>query len=114
MSKIQSIRKMAVAALGAVAVTAPVAPVANAQVPAIIGVPGAAGTIGSPCSLPAGSIAVGPTGAPLQQICAGVGNLAFIAPTIGQVASVVGPTIIGPAVGVQAVTSTGAAVVSSP
>ena len=87
--------------------TAPAAPAANAQVPIGVGAPGGAAATGSPCSLPAGSIAMGPTGAPLEQVCAGVGDLAFIGPSSGQIASVVGPTIIGPAVGVQAVASAG-------
>jgi hypothetical protein len=108
------IRKTAVAAVSACALTALAAPVANAQVPPVLGAPGGAASTGSPCSLPAGSIGVGPTGAPLEQVCAGVGNLAFIGPTIGQVSSVVGPTVIGPAVGVQAVASTGAVVGSVP
>ena len=113
-SKMRSIRKTAVATLGALALTASAVPAANAQVPIGLGAPGGAATNGSPCSLPAGSIGVGPTGSPLEQVCAGFGNLAFVGPTIGQIATVVGPTIIGPAVGVQAVASAGPVVGTVP
>ena len=108
----KSIRKTAVGTLGAVALTAPAAPSANAQVPIGPVAPGGAAAAGSPCSLPAGTIVGGPPGSPLQQVCAGVGNLAFIGPTIGQIATVVGPTIIGPSVGVQAVSSGGSVVLT--
>ena len=103
----KSIRKTAVATMGAVALTALAAPAANAEFPIGVGTPGGAAPTGSPCSLAVGSIAVGPPGTPLQQVCAGAGNLTFIGPATGQIASVVGPTIIGPAVGVQAVASAG-------
>ena len=44
-------------------------------------------TIGSPTQS---------TGGTENEICQGGGGLAFVAPAIGQVATVVGPTIIGP------------------
>ena len=67
---------------------------AHAQVvdPVAPGVPLAAGacspeTIGSPTQS---------TGGTENEICQGGGGLAFVGPAIGQVATVVGPTIIGP------------------
>jgi hypothetical protein len=53
--------------------------------------------------VPAGACSPATIGSPTQtvggtenEICQGGGGLAFVAPAIGQVATVVGPTIIGP------------------
>ena len=76
-------------ALG-LAAWAPALP-ASAQVvdPAVPVAPGACSpaTIGSPTQS---------TGGTENEICQGGGGIAFVAPAIGQVATVVGPTIIGP------------------
>jgi hypothetical protein len=64
---------------------------ASAQVvdPAVPLTPGACSpaTIGSPTQS---------TGGTENEICQGGGGIAFVAPAVGQVATVVGPTIIGP------------------
>jgi hypothetical protein len=90
--------------LAAVAVTAAFAvatPAASAQV--VPGVPGFGGDVAGPCA----HVNSGPdTGVPgvAPQVC-GAG-LVFIGPSVGRIASVVGPTIISPgfvgAVGVGA------------
>ena len=79
-----------IAALG-LAAWAPALP-ARAEVvdPAVAVAPGDAcspATIGSPNQS---------TGGTENEICQGGGGIAFVAPAIGQVATVVGPTIIGP------------------
>jgi hypothetical protein len=81
----RSIRKTAVAVVGAVALTAAATPTANAQT-------GVAGATASPCSTQQGT-AIGATGNVPVQICSG-GGLTFVAPVIGQIASVIGPTIM--------------------
>lgn len=100
-------RSRVVVAIAAIAVVAIAAPGASADpgFPGFSGVPGVAvapspvgnvaGLIG-PCgrSTPQGQ---GGTGSANQnQICQGAG-LVFVGPAVGQVVSIVGPTIIGPA-----------------
>jgi hypothetical protein len=104
-----TIRRASVAALAAGAALAVGAPTAGASpVPtpdwAPFGGPGQGlGPIGDnpatavgPCNTPTGAEGQGGTGGTSGQACLGAG-LSFIGPSIGQIASVVGPTIIGPA-----------------
>ena len=103
----RSIRKTAVAVVGAVALTAAATPTANAQWP---GPTGAAGSIASPCSTQQGT-AIGLTGNAPVEICSG--GLVSVAPVIGQIASVFGPTINSPGVvviGGQVAASAGPAI----
>lgn len=93
-------RKSLVAAIAATAVLAVVAPGASAEVPFGLGpanspVGNGAGLIGL-CgrNTPEGQ---GGTGAVAPQICQGAG-LVFMGPSVGQITSVIGPTIIGPTV----------------
>jgi hypothetical protein len=48
----------------------------------------------------------GPTAGTTAQVCQG-GGLSFVGPAIGQISSIVGPTVIGPAVGVTVIQSAG-------
>jgi hypothetical protein len=66
---------------------------------------GIAGAFG-PCSRPSAE-GQGGTGAADHQVCQGAG-LSFIGPAIGQVATVIGPTIIGPVANVNVAVSAGA------
>jgi hypothetical protein len=66
---------------------------------------GIAGAFG-PCSRPSAE-GQGGTGAADHQVCQGAG-LSFIGPAIGQIATVIGPTIIGPAANLNVVVSAGA------
>jgi ABC-type transport system substrate-binding protein len=50
-----------------------------------------------PCGTPTGAEGMGGTAGTENKACILQGGLSFIGPSIGQVASVVGPTIIGPA-----------------
>lgn len=49
----------------------------------------------------------GPVGGTAAQVCLGAGGLSFVGPSVGQISSIVGPTIIGPAVGVTVIQSAG-------
>jgi hypothetical protein len=51
---------------------------------------------GEICSDPSGAQNQGSVGHTRNQICQGVGAPVFIGPQLGQVATVIGPTIIGP------------------
>jgi hypothetical protein len=100
----------AIAAIGALAIAAPAA---SADFPGFTGFPGFPGTavggVGSatgilgPCSRTT-TEGQGATGTADPQAC---GVLAFIGPSVGQIASVIGPTIIGPAVIGSSVVSAG-------
>jgi hypothetical protein len=97
-----SIRRALVAALAVVAVLALGAPAASAQaVPPIGGISppqwyGPWGTApAGPCAVPSVQ-GQGSTGRISTQVCQGVGGPTFVGPQIGQVASVIGPVIIGP------------------
>jgi hypothetical protein len=72
-----------------------------------VGVP-SAGLGASPC----GTAVAGGQGSPsAPAVCAG--GLSFVGPTIGQIASVIGPTIISPAVvGTSVIVASGSNVVS--
>jgi hypothetical protein len=51
---------------------------------------------GEVCSTPTADENQGNVAGTNNQICQGGGGLVFVAPAVGQVATVVGPTIIGP------------------
>jgi hypothetical protein len=104
----------AIAAIGALAVVAPGPSAAATGFPvpsAFTGfVPGAAGNgiagAFGPCSRPTAQ-GQGGTGTAGQQVCQ-LDGLSFIGPAIGQVATVIGPTIIGPVANVNVAVSAGA------
>jgi hypothetical protein len=86
---------LAVAAtMGVFAVAAPVSSASiftwPVGLPSINSVGGQAGTYGCGSNAPAGN---GPAGGTTNQSCGAV--LSFIGPSIGEIASVVGPTVIG-------------------
>jgi hypothetical protein len=101
------------AALGvSLALTAgvPAASAATASLPDWAATPGGAGSNVASCNPPTSGIGQAPTGSTTALTCLGTG-LNFVAPAIGQVAAVIGPTIIGPAVvGNLAVTAGSSAV----
>ena len=82
-------RLLALAATVALVVAIPAgsAPAARAQ--AVPGVPGD----GGPCLGSISPSGLGDAGATFNQVCGG--GVAFIGPAIGQIGTVVGPTIIG-------------------
>ena len=98
------------AAMAAMAVAAPVSGATAAIVPGVVAQGGQAnapaGCTGS--NAPSG---VGDAGATVNQIC-GAG-LVFVGPSIGQVATVIGPTIIGSTVAAPVTVSPGPVAVSS-
>jgi hypothetical protein len=107
----------AMAAIGALAVVAPGASAATtgSPVPAAstrfvpVGFTPAGNTIAGgfgPCSRPSAE-GMGGTGAADHQVCQ-LGGLSFIGPAVGQVATVIGPTIIGPTANLNVVVSAGA------
>jgi hypothetical protein len=49
----------------------------------------------------------GNAGGTANQVCLGPGALSFIGPSIGEVSSIVGPTIIGPASNISVIQSAG-------
>lgn len=49
----------------------------------------------------------GNAGGTANQVCLGPGGLSFVGPSIGQVSSIVGPTIIGPASNISVIQSAG-------
>jgi hypothetical protein len=50
---------------------------------------------------------LGPVGGTAAAVCLAPGGLSFVGPAIGQISSIVGPTIMGPAVGVTVIQSAG-------
>ena len=87
-----------IAAAATIATLAIGAPSASAQVP--VGVPG-----GTLCTGPIAPTGVGDAGATDNQVCGAV--LSFVGPDIGQVATVVEPTIIGSVVNAPLTAATG-------
>jgi hypothetical protein len=115
-----SIRPRIAAAIAAVAALAVGAQPAAASATTPVPVPGLLG--GGLPALGTGAFGHGPFGGPCgtavvqgqgatagteSKICVGAG-LVFVAPAIGQIATVIGPTIIGPAAVGSVVTSAGA------
>jgi hypothetical protein len=112
-----SIRKLLAAALCICAALAAAAPGANAQVPFPFPAGGNVGPIGNnpatalgPCSSPSGAEGQGGAGHVENQTCVGAG-LSFTGPAIGQIATVIGPTIISPGFAGTVVVSAGSAAV---
>ena len=98
------IRKRATAVLGVIALTAAAAPGAQAQVVPTTGPPAAAGVGASPCATTVTGLVGGSPGTPLVSSCSG---MSYIAPTIGQMATVTGPVNTGGVVVGQQVVSAG-------
>jgi hypothetical protein len=76
----------------------PITPEPSSVIPLSSGVAPLAGTITSaagPCGSATGQVAQGSFGITSAQLC-NPGGLTFIGPAIGQIASVIGPTIISP------------------
>ena len=67
---------------------------------------GSGGICGS-SSATQGGIGASTAGGTTAQVCLGPGALSFVGPAIGQVSSIVGPTIIGPAANINVVQSAG-------
>ena len=91
----------ACAALGVAAAAASASTPASlpaSLAPLQVSPPGAAGgnANGAPCAGTVGPEGQGNTGGSFASVCQGEG-LAFVSPAIGQVGSVIGPTIIAPA-----------------
>jgi hypothetical protein len=106
------LRKATVAALAVAAAFAVGAPAANAQFPiptgSAQGISPTGNTAIAPgnCTTPVGAEGLGGTAGTTNMSCIGAG-LSFIGPSIGQVASVVGPVIIGPSFVRTAIVSAG-------
>jgi hypothetical protein len=98
------------AAMGVLAVAAPVSGARADVVPGGVAQGGQANAP-SGCVGPNGPSGVGDAGATENQICGAV--LAFVGPSIGQVATVIGPTIIGSTVVAPVTVSAGPVAVSS-
>ena len=107
-------RTLAISAVAAAALAGGIAPSAHAAVWPTSWVPGAVDnntTGGGPirsgiCGSSSGAENQGGTGGTNTYLCMGPG-LMFVGPQIGQIASVVGPTIISPGFVGQVVTSAG-------
>ena len=54
-----------------------------------------------------GGIGASTAGGTTAQVCLGPGALSFVGPAIGEVSSIVGPTIIGPASNINVIQSAG-------
>jgi hypothetical protein len=54
-----------------------------------------------------GGIGASTAGGTTAQVCLGPGALSFVGPAIGQISSIVGPTIIGPASNINVIQSAG-------
>jgi hypothetical protein len=67
---------------------------------------GSGGICGS-TSASQGGIGDGTAGGTTAQVCLAPGALSFVGPAIGQVSSIVGPTIIGPAANINVIQSAG-------
>jgi hypothetical protein len=102
------------AAMAVLAVAGPVSGARAAFTP--IGFPGVIGQ-GGQANAPSGCVGanapsgVGDAGATVNQICGAV--LAFVGPSTGQVASVIGPTIIGSTIAAPITVSPGPVLVTS-
>jgi hypothetical protein len=102
-----------------VAALAVAAPVSGARADVPVGFPGAGGGVaqGGQANAPSGCVGsnapsgIGDAGATSNQLC-GV-TLAFIGPSIGQVSTVMGPTIIGSTVLAPVTVSSGPVAASS-
>jgi hypothetical protein len=103
----------ALAATVALAVGAPAAGASTAQannfsVPiAVAPVPAVGNTALAPCGRASGFDGQAATGEVTSQVCQGAG-LSFIAPATGQIATVIGPTIISPGFVGNVIVSAGA------
>jgi hypothetical protein len=62
---------------------------------------------GGLCGATSASQGNGSVGGTASQICLGAGGLSYVGPSIGQISSIVGPTVIGPSVGVTVIQSAG-------
>jgi hypothetical protein len=98
------------------AVLSVAAPVSGARAFAPIGVPGGLAQGGqanapSGCVGPNAPSGIGDAGATENQVCGAV--LAFVGPSIGQVATTIGPTIIGSVVVAPITVASGPVAVSS-
>lgn len=110
-------RKRATAVLGGIALAAAAAPVAHAQVVPTAGLGSSFPTVGigaSPCSTATAGTTGGAPGTPIISVCQAPGALAFVGPSIGEIATIVGPITIGAAVVGQPVASAGSVVTSFP
>jgi hypothetical protein len=70
----------------------------------------AGGTVAGPagpCGSTSASQGNGSVAGTTAQTCLGAGGLSFVGPAIGQISSIVGPTIIGPTNGVVVIQSAG-------
>jgi hypothetical protein len=120
-----SIRRAYLAALAGCAALAVGAPIASASpVPTGfgggVGGPLNLGPIGNnpavawgPCGTPTGAEGQGGTGGTAQQSCVGAG-LSYVGPAIGQIATVIGPTIISPGFVGTVIVSAGNAAAGGP
>ena len=99
-------RRALASVLAVAAVLGAGAPAATAITPIFQGIPfggvpgdflGGAASIAGPCGTSVGQVDQGGTAGTITSVCAGTG-LTFVAPQIGQIASVIGPTIISPAI----------------
>jgi hypothetical protein len=68
---------------------------------------GGSGNVLGACGASTGPQGNGATGGTAVQVCQAPGALSYVAPAVGQISSIVGPTIIGPAVGVSVIQSAG-------
>jgi hypothetical protein len=88
-------------------------PTAGFQLPTAFSFPTAAAGGGTaagnagPCGSTSASQGNGSVAGATAQTCLGAGGLSFVGPAIGQISSIVGPTIMGPAVGVTVIQSAG-------
>ena len=122
------VRRILPAALAVGALLGATAPVASASItpPPAFGLPTAAfasnfptfdwsaGAVGSgsggicgTSTATQGGIGASTAGGTTAQVCQAPGALSFVGPAIGQISSIVGPTIIGPASNVNVVQSAG-------
>jgi hypothetical protein len=108
-------RRTLLAAVLAAAAMAALAPAADAST-TLLPWPGGAGAVGvgAPGSLGAtgcgpahGSEGQGAVGVTENSVCGGV-NLVFVGPAVGNVSSVIGPTIMGPGFAGQVIVGNGA------
>jgi hypothetical protein len=83
-------------------------PAGGFSFPAVAAGPGGtASGDGGVCGSSSASQGNGSVAGATAQVCPGPGGLSYIGPAIGQISSIVGPTIIGPSVGVSVIQSAG-------